>query len=185
MKKRVTTVLLMLMLCLMAGTAFAEDSVASNKVALDTVWVILAGVLVMFMQPGFALLEAGFSRAKNACNILMKNLMDFAFGSFFFWFIGFGLMFGAGNWFSGTSGFFLVDGGGTFDSLSWTIVPLEAKYFFQLVFCATAATIVSGAMAERTKFKAYIAYSIITCAIIYPISGHWICNFNVTNLLTL
>lgn len=173
MKKRLTT-LLVLVLCLIGGTAFAEDSVASNKVALDTVWVILAGVLVMFMQPGFALLESGFSRAKNACNILMKNLMDFAFGSFFFWFIGFGLMFGAGNWFSGTSGFFLVDGGTTFDSLSWTTVPLEAKYFFQLVFCATAATIVSGAMAERTKFKAYIAYSIITCAIIYPISGHWI-----------
>lgn len=174
MKQRLTTVLLVLMFCLIAGTAFAEDSVASNKVALDTVWVILAGVLVMFMQPGFAMLEAGFCRAKNACNILMKNLMDFAFGSFFFWFIGFGLMFGAGNWFSGTSGFFLHDAGNTFDSLSWTTVPLEAKYFFQLVFCATAATIVSGAMAERTKFKAYIAYSIITCAIIYPISGHWI-----------
>ncbi|HOO89230.1 MAG TPA: ammonium transporter [Syntrophales bacterium] len=174
MKKKLVTVLLVLLFCLLAGSAGAEDSVASNKVALDTVWVILAAVLVMFMQPGFALLEAGFCRAKNACNILMKNLMDFAFGSFFFWFIGFGLMFGAGNALFGTSGFFLHDAGTTFDSLSWTSVPLEAKYFFQLVFCATAATIVSGAMAERTKFKAYIAYSIITCAIIYPISGHWI-----------
>lgn len=174
MKQRLTTVLLVLMFCLIGGNAFAEDSIASNKIALDTVWVIVAAVLVMFMQPGFALLEAGFTRAKNACNILMKNLMDFAFGSFFFWLIGFGLMFGAGNAFFGTSGFFLHDGGTTFDSLSWTTVPLEAKYFFQLVFCATAATIVSGAMAERTKFTAYIAYSIITCAIIYPISGHWI-----------
>jgi len=167
-------VLLVLMCCLAGGVAFAEDSVASNKLSLDTVWVLIAGALVMFMQPGFAMLESGFSRAKNACNILMKNLMDFAFGSFFFWIIGFGLMFGAGNAFFGTSGFFLHDAGGTFDSLSWTIVPLEAKYFFQLVFCATAATIVSGAMAERTKFTAYIAYSIVASALIYPISGHWV-----------
>ncbi len=174
MKKRFLMVLLVLMCCLAGGVAFAEDSVASNKLSLDTVWVLIAGALVMFMQPGFAMLESGFSRAKNACNILMKNLMDFAFGSFFFWIIGFGLMFGAGNAFFGTSGFFLHDAGGTFDSLSWTIVPLEAKYFFQLVFCATAATIVSGAMAERTKFTAYIAYSIVASALIYPISGHWV-----------
>lgn len=174
MKRRFLTVLLVLMCCLAGGTAFADDSVASNKLSLDTVWVLIAGVLVMFMQPGFAMLESGFSRAKNACNILMKNLMDFAFGSFFYWVIGFGVMFGAGNTLFGTSGFFLHDAGGTFDSLSWSIVPLEAKYFFQLVFCATAATIVSGSMAERTKFTAYIAYSIIASAIIYPVSGHWV-----------
>jgi Amt family ammonium transporter len=174
MKKRFLTVLLVVMCCLVGGTAFADDSVASNKLSLDTVWVLIAGVLVMFMQPGFAMLESGFSRAKNACNILMKNLMDFAFGSFFYWVIGFGVMFGAGNALFGTSGFFLHDAGGTFDSLSWTSVPLEAKYFFQLVFCATAATIVSGSMAERTKFTAYIAYSIIASAIIYPVSGHWV-----------
>ena len=162
----------------LAGEAGAEPdlsaAVASQSLALDTVWVLVAGVLVMFMQAGFAILEAGFSRAKNACNVLMKNLMDFCFGSIAFWVVGFGIMFGAGNFFFGASGFFLKDAGDTFGSLSWTQVPLECKYFFQLVFCATAATIVSGAMAERTKFTAYIVYSVVISALIYPIVGHWI-----------
>jgi Amt family ammonium transporter len=128
----------------------------------------------MFMQAGFAMLTAGFSRSKNACNMLMKNLMDFCFGTIFYWAVGFALMFGAGNLLFGTSGFFLKDAGNTFSSLSWSVVPLECKYFFQLVFCATAATIVAGAMAERTKFIAYIFYSIAITAVIYPIVGHWI-----------
>jgi Amt family ammonium transporter len=136
-----------------------SEAITAKGIALDTVWTLLAAILVMFMQPGFALLETGFTRAKNACNILMKNLMDFAFGSIFYWVIGFGIMFGAGNLLFGTSGFFLNDTGDTFNSLSWSTVPLECKYFFQLVFCATAATIVAGAMAERTKFIAYIFYS--------------------------
>lgn len=150
-------------------------ALADQGVALDTVWVLLAGVLVMFMQAGFAMLEAGFTRAKNASNVLMKNLMDFSFGTIIYWVMGFGVMFGAGNALFGTSGFFLRDATGqVFDSLSWSTVPLECKYFFQLVFCATAATIVSGAMAERTKFIGYIVYSIVISAVIYPISGHWI-----------
>lgn len=147
---------------------------AEKTVALDTVWTLLAAVLVMFMQAGFAMLEAGFTRAKNACNVVMKNLMDFSFGSIAYWIVGFGIMFGAGNLLFGTSGFFLKDTGETFASLDWTQVPLECKYFFQLVFCATAATIVSGAMAERTKFAAYIIYSIVISAFIYPVVGHWI-----------
>ena len=151
-----------------------KESLSSKGVALDTVWTLLAGVLVMFMQAGFAMLTAGFTRAKNACNMLMKNLMDFSFGTIAYWIIGFGIMFGAGNAFFGTSGFFLKDTGATFASLDWSSVPLEGKYFFQLVFCATAATIVAGAMAERTKFIAYIFYSIVICAIIYPVVGHWI-----------
>lgn len=150
------------------------EAIAANGVNLDTVWVLLAAVLVMFMQPGFALLEAGFTRAKNACNIMMKNLMDFSLGSIIYWAMGFGIMFGAGNLFFGTSGFFLNDTGATFDSLSWSKVPLDCKYLFQLVFCATAATIVSGAMAERTKFVSYLIYSVVISAIIYPVSGHWI-----------
>ncbi len=150
------------------------EIINAKSIALDTVWTLLAAILVMFMQPGFAMLEAGFTRAKNSVNILMKNLMDFCFASVFYWFIGFGIMFGAGNLLFGTSGFFLHDTGGTFDSLSWSVVPLECKYFFQLVFCATAATIVAGSMAERTKFIAYIFYSIIISAIIYPVVGHWI-----------
>lgn len=150
-------------------------ALADQGVALDTVWVLLAGVLVMFMQAGFAMLEAGFTRAKNASNVLMKNLMDFSFGTIIYWVMGFGVMFGAGNALFGTSGFFLRDATGqVFDSLSWSTVPLECKYFFQLVFCATAATIVSGAMAERTKFIGYIVYSIVISAVIYPIAGHWI-----------
>ena len=150
------------------------ETIATNQVAFDTGWTLFAAVLVMFMQAGFAMLATGFSRSKNACNMLMKNLMDFCFGSIFYWAIGFGLMFGAGNLLFGSSGFFLIDSGETFASLSWTKVPLECKYFFQLVFCATAATIVAGAMAERTRFIAYIFYSIMITAIIYPIVGHWI-----------
>ncbi len=154
----------------------------SLSVALDTIWVMVAGFLVMFMQAGFALVEVGLTRAKNAVNILMKNLLDFCFGSFAFWIVGFGLMFSAGNAYIGDSGFFLketfetVDGAqvSNFAPLSWTTVPLESKFFFQLVFAATAATIVSGAMAERTKFVSYMVYSIIITAIIYPVSGHWI-----------
>lgn len=165
-------------------SVFAEDAaatvasnataIADHQVLLDTIWTLLTAVLVFFMQAGFAMVETGFTRAKNACNILMKNLMDFCFGTVAFWAVGFGVMFGVGNAFFGTSGFFLHDAGGTFASLAWTKVPLECKYFFQLVFAATAATIVSGAMAERTKFIAYIVYSIVISAVIYPVSGHWI-----------
>jgi len=158
--------------------AFADESGEAAKAfdpaIADTVWTVLAGVLVFFMQAGFAMVESGLTRAKNASNIMMKNLMDFCMGSVAYWAIGFGIMFGAGNALFGTSGFFLHDAGTTFDSLSWTHVPLEAKYFFQLVFAATAATIVSGAMAERTKFSAYLVYSFIVSLLIYPVVGHWI-----------
>ncbi|MGD8521823.1 MAG: ammonium transporter [Desulfobacterales bacterium] len=179
-KKTVIWISIALSVCgYAAGIAGAEEGASAqtitiDTVALDTVWTLIAAVLVMFMQAGFAMLTAGFSRSKNACNMLMKNLMDFCFGTISYWAIGFGLMFGAGNLLFGQSGFFLSDSGDTFASLSWTQVPLECKYLFQLVFCATAATIVAGAMAERTKFVAYIFYSIAITAIIYPIVGHWI-----------
>jgi Amt family ammonium transporter len=157
------------------------------SVALDTIWVLVAGCLVFFMQSGFTLVEAGLTRAKNVVNICMKNLLDFCFGSFTYWLIGFGLMFSLGNGFVGTSGFMLheewvqqvaEDGTSTqvsnFDPINWATVPLEMKFFFQLVFAATAATIVSGAMAERTKFVSYMIYSAVISALVYPISGHWI-----------
>jgi len=151
------------------------EQATSLKVAADTVWVVMAAVLVFFMQAGFAYVEAGFTRAKNATNILTKNLVDFAVGSLAYWVLGFGLMFGAGNGFLGLSGFLLNESTPqTFDSLSWSGVPLMAKYLFQLVFAATAATIVSGAMAERTKFKSYLVYCVAISAFVYPISGHWI-----------
>ncbi len=135
----------------------------------DTIWILIGAFLVFFMQAGFAMVESGLTRAKNAGNIVMKNLMDFAIGSVAFWLIGFGIMFGASNGFFG--GFDIgVLGDYEFIGLS---VPTPAFVIFQTVFCATAATIVSGAMAERTKFSSYIIYSLIISAIIYPISGHW------------
>lgn len=136
---------------------------------LDTVWMLLAAMLVFFMQPGFALVEAGFTRTKNTANILMKNLVDFMFGSLLFWFIGFGLMFGAGS-FVGMPHFFNLE---VMDELIDNGLPIEGFLIFQTVFCATSATIVSGAMAERTKFSMYLMYTIFISVFIYPISGHW------------
>ncbi|MGM9530947.1 ammonium transporter, partial [Intestinibacter sp.] len=137
--------------------------------SVDTIWVLLGAALVFFMQAGFAMVETGFTRAKNAGNIIMKNLMDFACGSLIFWILGFGLMFaGSGKFIGGFDFFIQGDYGVAGGYPSWAFV------IFQTVFCATAATIVSGAMAERTKFKSYLAYSIVISAVIYPISGHWI-----------
>ncbi|WP_303322484.1 ammonium transporter [Cloacibacillus evryensis] len=136
--------------------------------SVDTIWVLLGAVLVFFMQAGFAMVETGFTRSKNAGNIIMKNLMDFCIGTPAFWIVGFGLMFAAGNGFIGSLAPFLA---GYDAGLS---VPTAAFLIFQTVFCATAATIVSGAMAERTKFSAYCIYSGIISALVYPVSGHWI-----------
>lgn len=167
----------------LAGRAFAAEpgtralaqQLENQKMLLDTLWVMVAAFLVFWMQAGFAYVESGLTRAKNANNIMMKNLMDFCMGSLAYWAVGFGLMFGAGNAFVGTSGFFLIESGKqTFDSLSWSTVPLYAKFMFQLVFAATAATIVSGAMAERTKFVSYLVYSAVISAVVYPVIGHWI-----------
>lgn len=135
--------------------------------ALDTIWTLLGAALVFFMQAGFAMVETGFTRAKNAGNIIMKNLMDFAIGTVVFWFIGFGLMFGGDSPLVGGLDLFIR---GDYSSS----IPTFAFVIFQTVFCATAATIVSGAMAERTKFSSYCLYSLIISAVIYPISGHWI-----------
>ena len=158
-----------------ASPAWTEETgKVFEPVVGDTLWVVLAAVLVFFMQAGFAMVETGLTRAKNASNIMMKNLMDFCMGSLAYWAVGFALMFGAGTAFFGAHGFFLHDAPGTFESLAWTPVSIEAKYFFQLVFAATAATIVSGAMAERTRFPAYLAYSFVVSLLIYPIVGKWI-----------
>lgn len=139
--------------------------------AVNTIWVLLGAALVFFMQAGFAMVETGFTRAKNAGNIIMKNLMDFAIGTPLFWLTGFGIMFGGTGAFLG--GFDpLVRG--DYSGILPAGVPLPAFLIFQTVFCATAATIVSGAMAERTKFISYCIYSAVISAVIYPISGHWI-----------
>jgi len=142
---------------------------ATFTYALDTFWVLFAAVLVFFMQTGFALVEAGFSRTKNTTNILFKNLMDFCMGSIAFWMIGYGIMYGTGSGFFGELEIF--------SKVNHALeigIPNSAFFIFQLVFAATAATIVSGAMAERTKFKSYLIYSVVISAVIYPVSGHWV-----------
>ncbi len=152
--------------------AFAnEPTTASNATAINTVWTLIAAFLVFFMQAGFAMVEVGFTRAKNASNILMKNLMDFSIGSIAFWLIGFGIMFGADKLgLFGSSGFFLTSANPSTQEGLWQF----AYWMFQVVFAATAATIVSGTMSERTKFPAYLIYSFFVCALIYPVVGHWI-----------
>ena len=191
--KRKVIITVLVLTCLLSLNAFALNGliddegtlkkVEASKYMGDTLWVLVAAFLVFFMQAGFAMVESGFTRAKNAVNILMKNLMDFSMGSIAYWAIGFAIMFGAGNAFMGTSGWFvpsesLTEGAAAstsvFSSLEWSSVPTYAAWLFQLVFAATAATIVSGAMAERTQFKSYLIYSIFITGIIYPVVGHWI-----------
>ena len=143
----------------------ALEPAAAGVNGLDTVWVLLGAMLVFWMQPGFALVEAGMTRAKNAANILMKNFIDFMAGSVLYWVVGFSVMYGAGSGFIGWEGFCFMG--------EDTNIPAEATLFFQTVFCATAATIVSGAMAERTKFSMYLVISLVISLLIYPIEGHW------------
>jgi Amt family ammonium transporter len=177
-QRRLWVALVLLVIGLMpSGMALAQEgpTVESLATSISYVWVLVAGVLVFFMQAGFALLEAGSTRARNAGSVFMKNLMDFCMCGLAFWAFGFALMFGgsglapgleSGNDFFGSSGFFLSADAGTADTaLLW---------FFQMVFAATAATIVSGALAERTRLDAYMAYSFLISAIIYPVYGHWV-----------
>lgn len=140
----------------------------------DTIWIAICTVLVFFMQTGFAMLETGFTRKKNSCNVIMKNIMDFAVGSIFYWILGFGIMFGATT---GVVGVIDLFSNGDCSAASQTI-PQPVFMAWQLLFCATSATIVSGAMAERTAFKSYLIYSAVMSAVVYPISGCWIWNAN-------
>jgi Amt family ammonium transporter len=172
------------------------ENASGMRVGVDTVWVLVTAMLVFWMNAGFALVESGLCRAKNTVNILTKNFIVFAASSISFWVVGWGLMFGDGTPFMGTSGLFFVSGtdnspalgeayaamnpfsktlyDGVYGSINWTPVPLWAKFFFQLVFAGTAATIVSGAVAERIKFGSFLAFSFVLVAILYPITGHWI-----------
>ena len=171
------------------GAVLASDSVveplpASLQITVDTIWVLLCSLLVFFMNAGFAMLETGLCQSKNAVNVLTKNLIVFGVVSLCFWAVGFALMFGDGNAVVGYSGFFLrgldlspLTGehySGVFDSLAWAGIPLDAKFFFQLVFAGAAATIVSGAVAERISFLAFFTFSAVLSLVIYPIAGHWI-----------
>jgi len=161
-----------------------EQHSQTMRVILDTIWVVFASSLVFFMNAGFAMLETGLCRQKNAVNMLSKNVIVFAISTVAFWAIGFGIMFGNGNSFFGTNGFFLsgVDNSpatgniyrGVFSALSWVGIPLQAKFLFQLVFAGTAATIVSGAVAERIKFGAFLLFSLFLVSLSYPVTGHWV-----------
>ncbi|MCW7463333.1 ammonium transporter [Leptospira limi] len=160
-------------------------AIQTLTVGLDTLWVLVAGMLVFFMNAGFALVESGFAQSKNTVNILAKNFIVFAAATFSYWAIGWGLMFGDGTPFYATDGLFFLGGldnspaigdeyKGVYSSMNWTGVPLLAKFFFQLVFAATAATIVSGAVAERIKFHSFLIFSFILVAVMYPFTGHWV-----------
>jgi Amt family ammonium transporter len=183
----------MLLVGIAGNSAVAQETAADPtaqlaadlKVGVDTVWVLVTAMLVFFMNLGFACVESGFCRAKNAVNILSKNFIVFAVTSAFFWLLGFGIMFGSGTGYIGQSGLWILGGAdnspamgeayaGDYGSLSWTGVPLLAKFFFQLVFAGTAATIVSGAVAERIKYLSFIVFSACMAIVIYPVVGHWI-----------
>lgn len=169
--------------------AAAEAPVYLTQEVADILWLILAAVLVFFMQAGFSMVESGLTRAKNACNIMMKNLLDFAFGAIGFLIVGYALMYGGdGNGFVGWSNgyFFMQDAVYSLENIEAAETAAaageevagpgleSANWVFQVVFAATAATIVSGAMAERTKFIGYVVYSVIITSLIYPVTGHWI-----------
>ncbi len=170
-----------------AASAFGQDSGPSTgdlKVAADTIWVLVTAFLVFWMNAGFGCVEAGLCRAKNATNILGKNFVVFALSTIAYWVIGFAIMFGDGSGFMGTTGFLLrgMDNSpavgdaymGVYGSLNWTGVPLLAKFFFQLVFAGTAATIVSGCVAERIHYKSFMIFTLVLVGVSYPITGHWI-----------
>jgi Amt family ammonium transporter len=201
LERRMATLVLSAVASLaLAGAAGAQDAstqealakltAASSdlRIGIDTVWVLVAGMLVFFMNAGFALVESGLCRAKNTTNILAKNFIVFAISTISFWALGWGLMFGDGNGFMGLSGLLFVSGADNspalgeayaamnpvYGAINWTPVPLWAKFFFQLVFAGTAATIVSGAVAERIKFGSFVVFSFVLVAFMYPITGHWI-----------
>ncbi|MBL9090480.1 MAG: ammonium transporter [Planctomycetaceae bacterium] len=164
-----------------------SEKIGTLTVGLDTVWVMLCGMMVFFMNLGFGCVESGFARAKNTVNILSKNFVVFAVTSIFYWLIGWGIMFGGGEGadYFGKEGLWMVAGAdnspasgdayeGAYGSISWAMVPLWAKFFFQLVFAGTAATIVSGAVAERIKYLSFIVFSALMAVVMYPVTGHWV-----------
>lgn len=175
----------MLVACLAFSSNAHAKTAEELTVAIDTIWVVLTAALVFFMNLGFALVESGFCRAKNTVNILSKNFIVFAISCLAFYVFGWGLMFGNGSGFVGLEGLFTASGAdnspatgdayvGAYKALAWTGVPLWAKFFFQLVFAGTAATIVSGAVAERIKYLSFIVFSFLLVAFVYPVTGHWI-----------
>lgn len=170
-------------------TAATAEQIAellqSPKVIVDTIWTLVTAMLVFFMNLGFAMVESGLCRAKNCVNILAKNFIVFGISSLAFLILGWGLMFGDGSGFFGSQGLFFLHGAdnspasgdaysGVYSAIKWATVPLWTKFFFQLVFAGTAATIVSGAVAERIKFMSFVVFSFVMVGLMYPVTGHWI-----------
>ncbi len=174
------TVTSMLLVLAVPTLAFAQDAptTADLSLAMDTMWVVLAAVLVLFMQAGFAMLEVGFSRMKNVGSVVAKILVNLAIAALLFWAVGFAITFGTGNAVMGTQGWFLAVPEGqvndVYAGLSWTQVPLSAKFLFQVAFCAVSLAIVWGTMLERTKFAVYVIFAIVFAGLLYPLVGHWI-----------
>lgn len=166
--KKVFIILILLSAAVIASAETSEETIRTISIGLDTVWVLVAAFLVFFMQAGFGMVEAGFIRAKNTTNILTKNFLDFCMATIGFFGVGYAIMFGTGNGFMGGNGFFLSG------ATNPTDLPLPAFWLFQAAFCGAAATIVAGGMAERMKFPAYLIYSLLISAIVYPIVGHWV-----------
>jgi Amt family ammonium transporter len=176
---------LLFLVCVTFASSAQAKTAEELTVALDTIWVLVTASLVFFMNLGFALVESGFCRAKNTVNILSKNFIVFAISCLAFYVFGWGLMFGNGSGFIGTEGLLAVRGAdnspaigdayaGAYKAIAWTGIPLYAKFFFQLVFAGTAATIVSGSVAERIKYFSFIVFSFLLVAFVYPVTGHWI-----------
>ncbi len=173
-----TSGLLLLGLPALALAQNKGPTVADLSLALDTVWVIVTACLVLFMQAGFAMLEVGFSRMKNVGSVVAKILVNLAIAALLFWAVGFALTFGSGNAIVGTQGWFLAVApdrvNDVYGGLSWTQVPLSAKFLFQVAFCAVSLAIVWGTMLERTKFAVYVIFAVVFAGLIYPLVGHWI-----------
>ena len=184
-RRKLCSILLVLLGCAVLAPDAHAKTAEELTVALDTIWVLVTASLVFFMNLGFALVESGFCRAKNTVNILSKNFIVFAISCLAFYLFGWGLMFGNGSGFLGTEGLLALGGAdnspamgdaytGAYKAIAWTGIPLYAKFFFQLVFAGTAATIVSGSVAERIKYLSFIVFSFLLVAFVYPVTGHWI-----------
>src|SRR5919199_2792021 len=173
-----TTALLVLALPALALAQNKGPTVADLSLAMDTVWVIVTACLVLFMQAGFAMLEVGFSRMKNVGSVVAKILVNLAIAALLFWAVGFAFAFGTGNAIIGTQGWFLAVApsqvNAVYAGLSWTQVPLSAKFLFQVAFCAVSLAVVWGTMLERTKFAVYVVFAVVFAGLIYPMVGHWI-----------
>ncbi len=172
----------LLLVAAVPGVALAQDTpvvqgaetLADVALAVDTMWVVLAAMLVLFMQAGFAMLEVGFSRMKNVGSVVAKILAMMGIGIVVFWAVGFAFTFGEGNSIIGTQGFFLSGDEATYAGLAWTAVPISAKFLFQVAFALVSLAIVWGTMLERTKFAVYCIFAVVFAGLIYPIVGHWI-----------